>query len=125
MSDEPRILIVDDEPYILRSLSYVLRKEGFTVDEARTCQEARDAAKAQSPDLVFLDLMLPDGNGLDLCRTLKETGRPGFPKIVILTARGQDQDRTRGLAEGASEYMTKPFSPSHIVRLARHHLGAA
>ena len=116
-----RVLVADDEPYILRSLTYILRKEGFDVREARTGREALEAVKADPPDLVFLDVMMPEVNGFEVCARIKVDPALSGVRIVMLTARGQDQDR--GREAGADLYMTKPFSPSKIVELARRLLG--
>ena len=112
-----RVLVVDDEPYILRSLCYVLRKEGYEVREARTGSEALAAVRSEPPDLVFLDVMIPEVNGFDVCREIREDPALSAVRIVMLTARGQDHDRSR--AVGADLFMTKPFSPSKILDVAR------
>ncbi|MCB9891183.1 MAG: response regulator [Planctomycetes bacterium] len=114
-----RVLVCDDEPYILRSLSYVLRKEGFEVCEGRNGQEAIEQALAFHPQLIFLDVMMPLANGFDVCESLRRHEEFHDVPIVMLTAKGQECDRDRGLEVGASHYMTKPFSPSQIVQLAR------
>ena len=112
-----RVLVVDDEPYILRSLSYVLRKVGYEVREARTGGEALAAIRAEVPDLCFLDVMLPEVNGFEVCREIRQDPALAGVRIVMLTARGQDQDRSR--AVGADLFLTKPFSPSRILEVAR------
>lgn len=113
-----KILVVDDEPYILRSLTFVLRKEGFDVREAHSGKEALEVFKQEAPQLVFLDVMMPEMNGFDVCREIKSDPSTKV-KVVMLTARGQDTDRSRGLSAGADEYLTKPFSPSRVVELAK------
>lgn len=118
-----RVLVADDEPYILRSLTYILRKEGFDVREARTGREALEAVKAEPPDLIFLDVMMPEVNGFEVCARIKVDPALSGVRIVMLTARGQDQER--GREAGADLYMTKPFSPSKIVELARRLLDGA
>ena len=112
-----RVLVVDDEPYILRSLSYVLRKEGYEVREARSGLEALEAVKTERPDLVFLDVMIPEINGFEVCRTIRQDPALAGVRIVMLTARGQDHER--GKASGADLFMTKPFSPSKILEVTR------
>lgn len=115
-----KVLVVDDEPYILRSLTFVLRKEGFDVREAHSGKEALEVFAKESPQLVFLDVMMPEMNGFDVCREIKSDPiRSQKVKIVMLTARGQDTDRSRGLSAGADEYLTKPFSPSKVVEIAK------
>jgi two-component system alkaline phosphatase synthesis response regulator PhoP len=110
-----QILIVDDDPYIQRALSFVLRKEGFEVETASDGQEALNKAREFKPKIVFLDLMIPKKNGFDTCRTIKSDSQLKDTYIIILTAKGQEVDKERGLREGADEYMTKPFSPKEIV----------
>ncbi len=112
-----RVLVVDDEPYILRSLSYVLRKEGYEVREARSGLEALEAVKTETPDLVFLDVMIPEVNGFEVCRKIRQDAALSGVRIVMLTARGQDHER--GRACGADLFMTKPFSPSKILEVTR------
>jgi len=112
-----RVLVVDDEPYILRSLSYVLRREGLEVHEARTGREALEKVRAHRPGLVFLDAMMPEVSGFEVCQEIKADPSLAGTRVVILTARGQDQDR--GRAAGADLYLTKPFSPVRIVEIAR------
>jgi DNA-binding response OmpR family regulator len=113
---EKRILVVDDEPYILKSLTFVLKKEGFQVEAATNGLEAMEKISQCKPDLVFLDIMMPKMNGLEVCQWIRDD--PNFRDIyvIILTAKGQEADREKGLKLGADEYMTKPFSPSHVVK---------
>ena len=110
-----QILVVDDDPYIQRALSFVLRKEGFEVETASDGQEALSKAKEFKPKIMFLDLMIPKVNGFETCRTIKSDSQLKDTYIIILTAKGQEMDKERGLREGADEYMTKPFSPKEIV----------
>jgi two-component system alkaline phosphatase synthesis response regulator PhoP len=110
-----QILVVDDDPYIQRALSFVLRKEGFEVETASDGQEALSKAKEFKPKIMFLDLMIPKMNGFETCRTIKADSQLKDTYIIILTAKGQEVDKERGLREGADEYMTKPFSPKEIV----------
>jgi DNA-binding response OmpR family regulator len=115
MPDRKRILIVDDEPHILRSLGFVLRKAGYEVSEARSGQEALEQLGKAPADLVFLDIMMPGVDGYEVCRKIKSSGGLSATYVILLTAKGQDEDRQRGLASGADEYMTKPFSPTRAV----------
>lgn len=117
MSD--RVLVVDDEPFILRSLTFVLRKEGFTVFEAKNGEEAMEAVRAERPGLVFLDVMMPKKNGYEVCAEIKGDPTISDTYVIMLTAKGQESDRDKGLAIGADEYMTKPFSPSMITKRVR------
>jgi two-component system alkaline phosphatase synthesis response regulator PhoP len=113
------ILIADDEPYLIRSLSYVLQREGYHVESAVDGQEAMAKIESLRPDLVFLDLMLPHLDGFQVCRRIKD--RPDLRSIyvIILTARGQQEDRQKGFQAGADAFMTKPFSPKEIIKTLR------
>jgi two-component system alkaline phosphatase synthesis response regulator PhoP len=119
------ILIADDEPYLIRSLSYVLQREGYRVESAADGREAMAKIEALRPDLVFLDLSLPRLDGFQVCGQIK--GRPDLRSIyvIILTARGQQEDRTKGLQAGADAFMTKPFSPKEIIQKLRQVLGSS
>jgi len=112
----PRILIVDDEPKILRLVHDYLETAGFTVDSARTGHEALTRARTDAPDLVVLDLGLPGIDGLDVTRSLQ---RAGNVPIIMLTARDDETDKLIGLELGADDYMTKPFSPRELVARVR------
>ena len=120
-----RILVVDDEPFILRSLTYVLRKKGFEVLQAWNGEEGLEIIRRERPPLVFLDVMMPKLSGFDVCRAVRAESWGDDVRIVMLTAKGQESDRERGLASGADEYMTKPFSPSRIVEKAHLYLNGA
>ena len=109
------ILIADDEPFILRSLSFVLKKEGFHVETAKDGQEAIDLLEVSRPGIVFLDIMMPKKNGYEVCTHLKSDPALQDTYVIMLTAKGQASDREVGLGVGADEYMTKPFSPRQIV----------
>ncbi len=110
-----KILIVDDEPHILRSLGFVLSREGYEVLEARGGTEALDLVEQERPDLVFLDIMMPQLDGYEVCRRIKESDELSGTYVILLTAKGQESDRRKGMGVGADEYMTKPFSPSRAV----------
>ena len=114
-----QILVVDDEPFILRSLTFVLRKEGFDVIEARDGEEAMDQIRTHRPAVVFLDVMMPKKNGYEVCEEVKSDPELDATYVIMLTAKGQESDRDKGLAMGANEYMTKPFSPSKITERVR------
>ena len=118
MSDLPRVLVVDDERQILRALKVILREAGYDVVEAATVEEALDRAAVRPPDAAIVDLMLPDGSGIELCRRLREwTSMP----ILVLSAIGEEDAKVEALEAGADDYVTKPFGPRELV--AR--LGAA
>jgi two-component system KDP operon response regulator KdpE len=107
-----RVLVCDDEPHIVRALKIVLREAGFTPLTAETAAEALQVATLQRPDAAILDLVLPDGDGVDVCRSLREwTQMP----IIVLSAVGDEDHKVRALEAGADDYVTKPFSPRELV----------
>jgi len=107
-----RVLVVDDEPYIVEMLSMSLRYAGYRVGTAQSGSQAQREAAANPPDLVILDVMLPDTSGFDLLARLR-TGHE--PPVLFLTARDSVEDRVRGLTLGADDYVTKPFSLEEVV----------
>ncbi len=113
------ILVVDDDPYVQRSLSFVFRKEGFEVEVALNGEEALKKARELKPKIIFLDLMMPKINGFDVCRAIKSDKELYDCYVIILTAKGQEVDKERGLREGANDFITKPFSPKEIVAKVR------
>jgi DNA-binding response OmpR family regulator len=118
------ILVVDDEPFICRSLTFVLRKDNYRVFEARDGEEALAAIREHKPDLVFLDVMMPKMNGFQVTEHVRADASLAGVKIILLTAKGQECDREVGKTAGANDYMTKPFSPSKILDRAREMLGS-
>jgi two-component system KDP operon response regulator KdpE len=116
VSARQRILVCDDEPQILRALRITLRNEGFDVIAAPTAADALDAAAMQAPDAAILDLLLPDGDGIEITRTLREWS--GLP-ILVLSAVGEEEQKVRALEAGADDYVTKPFSPRELVARLR------
>ncbi|MFZ2198985.1 MAG: response regulator [Thermodesulfovibrionales bacterium] len=113
------ILVADDDPYIQRSLSFVLRKESFEVEVASNGEEALNKARELKPKIIILDLMMPKLNGFAACRSIKSDPGTKGSYVIILTAKGQEVDKEMGLREGADEFMTKPFSPKEIVAKVR------
>jgi len=113
----PRILIVDDEPEIVRGLEDNLRFEGYQTLTARNGADALAVAAREAPDLIVLDLMLPVVSGWDVCRTLRDRGID--VPIIMLTARGEEADRVRGLELGADDYLAKPFSLRELLARVR------
>jgi DNA-binding response OmpR family regulator len=111
-----RILLVEDETAIAEPFARILGREGFTVTIAPTIARARDRFAAEAPDLVLLDLALPDGDGRDLARELR--ARSAVP-IIMLTARGTETDRVVGLELGADDYVVKPFSSPEVIARIR------
>ena len=114
-----RILLVDDEPLILKGLKYTLEQDGYETDTAVDGQEALDKFFFGVYDLVLLDVMLPKVDGLSVCQRIRETS--SVP-IIMLTAKGEDMDKILGLEYGADDYMTKPFSPSELVARVKGHI---
>src|SRR6476620_4384682 len=105
--------MIEDEPDIVRGLTDALEFEGFEVQSRGTGSDGLDAAMEWDPDLVLLDLMLPDDNGYRVCETLRSRN-PVVP-IIILTAKAQEADKVRGLEVGADDYVTKPFSIAELI----------
>ena len=109
-----RVLIVDDEPNIVVSLQFLMKKGGFETSVARDGDEALAEVERFRPDLVLLDVMMPRRDGYEVCQQLRSTGWTDL-KIVMLTAKGREAEATKGLALGADAYVTKPFSTSELV----------
>jgi len=120
-----RILVVDDEPSILLSLAFVLKREGFEVDQARNGEEALEKARRSPPDLVFLDVMMPLKNGFDVLAEFKADPELWHARVVLLTAKGQDADREQAFKLGCESFLSKPFSTVLVVSVARKILGPA
>ncbi|OHC72621.1 MAG: two-component system response regulator [Rhodoferax sp. RIFCSPLOWO2_12_FULL_60_11] len=110
-----KILVADDEPNIVISLEYLLKREGYTVLVARDGQEALEAIAREKPDLVLLDVMMPKKTGFEVCQALRASDDLQAIKILMLTAKGRDTDVAKGLALGADAYITKPFSTRELV----------
>ena len=122
--DNKTILVVDDEPFILRSLTFILKKEGYTVYSATNGKEAMSLIeKVGKPDLMFLDVMMPKMNGFEVCQLIQKDPKYKDIYIILLTARGQESDKDKGLALGADDYITKPFSPSKLIQKVKDVLG--
>jgi len=114
-----RILVVEDEEPISQLLAYNLAKEGFTVATSADGDEAMIAVDESRPDLVLMDWMLPNVSGIELCRQLRSRNETRDIPVIMLTARGEEEDRVRGLDVGADDYVTKPFSMSELVARMR------
>ncbi|MEK8035188.1 MAG: response regulator [candidate division NC10 bacterium] len=113
------ILVADDEPPILELIRFTLEDDQVRVVEARDGLEALRLAQAVRPELCFLDVQMPDLDGLAVCRLLRQDPALAGTRIVMLTAASQEADRVRGLAAGADGYLTKPFSPLALFSLVR------
>jgi two-component system phosphate regulon response regulator PhoB len=116
---KPLVLIVDDEAAIVTMLRYNLEKEGFVVSEAADGEEALTRIAERKPDVVLLDWMLPLVSGIEVCRQIRRAPELRSLPIIMLTARGEESDRVRGLNCGADDYVTKPFSPAELVARIR------
>jgi two-component system, OmpR family, catabolic regulation response regulator CreB len=117
----PRILLLEDDPAIARTAAYALQREGLAVTHVLLVGEARTLAQSERLDALVLDIGLPDGNGLDLCRELRQHADAALRALpmLMLTARGEEIDRVLGLEMGADDYLTKPFSPRELVARVR------
>ncbi|MDE3075052.1 MAG: response regulator [Chloroflexota bacterium] len=113
------IVIIDDEPLALRAMSYFLTREGYEVVTASNGDEGLGRVCELRPPLVFLDIMMPQLDGYEVCRRIRDDAGLDTTYIVMLSSKGQHVDRELGLACGANEYMTKPFSPREIVQRLR------
>ena len=123
MTAQKKILIVDDEPSIVLSLEFLMGKAGFKVSTAADGNEGLERMAAEQPDLVLLDVNMPGRNGYEVCQAIRENPDWGGVKIVMLTAKGRDIEREKGLAMGADDYVTKPFSTQQVVARVRELLG--
>jgi two-component system phosphate regulon response regulator PhoB len=112
---KPRILVVDDEPDVLDLVTYNLGQAGFQTETAADGAEALRKARSSTPDLILLDLMLPEMDGLEVCKLLRRDAKTSAIPIIMLTARASEIDRIVGLELGADDYVPKPFSPRELV----------
>jgi DNA-binding response OmpR family regulator len=110
------VLIADDDPNISRALSFLMQREGHQVRTVADGQQALAAIAEMAPDVVLLDLMMPRGNGYDVCRTLRANPSYDDIRIVMLTAKGGEADRLVGMDLGADAYITKPFATGEVVK---------
>lgn len=110
-----KVLVIEDDRDIAELIDYNLRQEKYTVEVARTGSDGLSRARRFLPDLVILDLMLPDLNGIEICRTLKGDPKTKQIPVMMLTAKGEEVDRIVGFEVGADDYLTKPFSPRELV----------
>jgi two-component system phosphate regulon response regulator PhoB len=115
----PLILVVEDETALVTLLRYNLEREGFRVIEARDGETAITMAEVERPDLILLDWMLPHASGIEVCRRLRRNPETGGTPMIMLTARGEEADKLRGLDSGTDDYVTKPFSPAELMARIR------
>lgn len=118
-----KVLIADDEQNIVISLEFLLRREGFEVFVASDGVEALAKLRAEKPDLVLLDVMMPKMNGFDVCQALRADPELAGTRVLMLTAKGRETEVSKGLGLGADAYMTKPFSTKELVVKVRALLG--
>lgn len=109
------ILVVEDEPNIVLSLQFLMKKAGFEVRVARDGEEALAAVEERAPDLMLLDVMIPKRDGYDVCQTVRANPAWQSIHIIMLTAKGREVDREKGMALGANDYVTKPFSTRDLT----------
>ncbi len=117
------VLIVDDEPNIVRALQFLMTKAGYIVRVARDGEEALHEIATAQPDLVLLDAMMPKRDGFDVCQTIRANPSWAGVRIIMLTAKGRDIEREKGMAMGADDYITKPFSTKDVVAQVEKLLG--
>jgi len=118
-----KILIVDDAPNIVLSLEFLMGQEGYQVRSAFDGEEAMAAIRTEKPDLVLLDVMMPKKDGFEVCREIRANSEWQDVHIIMLTAKGRDTERQKGLAFGADEYITKPFATRELVEKVKVILG--
>ncbi|MCU0433591.1 MAG: response regulator [Bacteroidia bacterium] len=119
-----KILVVDDDPYILMSLEFLMKKSGYEVHVARNGTEALDIIAGQLPDLILLDIMMPDVDGYAICERIKKNPAWKHIKVVFLSAKTREADIQKGYDLGASLYVSKPFSTKELVKSVKELLGA-
>lgn len=116
MSEAQKILVVDDDPYILMSLEFLMKKNGYDVIVARNGTEALDLLEKRVPNLVLLDIMMPDVDGYAICKHIKSNKKLKEAKVVFMSAKSKDADIQKGMDLGASLYITKPFSTRELMK---------
>lgn len=121
----PTVLVIDDEVHIIKIIEYKLRAAGHTVISARDGIEGVERAKVERPDLILLDIMMPRMDGFQALEILKENPETQAIPVLMLTVKGREGDRRRGLRMGVVEYLTKPFSPSELLHRINAVLGIA
>lgn len=120
-----KILVVDDEPNIVLSLEFLMKQAGFQVRTASDGEAGLAAITAEQPDLVLLDVMMPRKNGYEVCQAIRANPDWKNVRIIMLTAKGREVEREKGLALGADDYITKPFSTQEVVERVRELLNEA
>ena len=120
-----KILVVDDEPNIVLSLEFLMKQAGFQVRTASDGEAALAAIAAETPDLVLLDVMMPRKNGYEVCQAIRANPDWKAVRIIMLTAKGREVEREKGMALGADDYITKPFATQEVVERVRELLAEA
>ena len=123
MDEDRRVLLIEDEPNIIEAIRFILSRDGFRVDTHSDGQTAAEAVRSREPDIVILDVMLPNRSGYDILKDLREDPDMGQVPVLMLTARGQKKDRDLAERLGASRFMTKPFSNGEILSSVHELLG--
>ena len=123
MSSAKKILVVDDDPYILMSLEFLMKKNGFEVMVARNGTEALEILEQRLPELVLLDIMMPDVDGYEICRHIKKSSRLKHIKVIFMSAKSKEADIKKGIDLGAELYITKPFSTRDLMKLVKELIG--
>jgi DNA-binding response OmpR family regulator len=118
-----KVLVVDDEPNIVMSLRFLMEREGYQVEVAPTGEAALGALSREPADLVLLDVMMPDVDGFEVCQRIRTNPAWGATKVIMLTAKGREVEREKGLALGADAYVTKPFSTRELMVRVKQMLG--
>ncbi len=116
MSEATKVMVVDDDPYILMSLEFLMKKNGYDVVVARNGTEALELLDKQTPQLVLLDIMMPDVDGYAICAHIKKTKKLKDAKVVFMSAKTKEADIKKGYDAGASLYITKPFSTRQLLK---------
>ncbi len=117
------VLVVEDEPNIVLCLAFLLEQAGYSVATAGDGDDALTQARSHRPDVILLDIMLPGVDGYEVCQEIREDAHLADVPVIILTARGRDVDREKGLALGATEYIVKPFSTADVLARVKAHCG--
>ena len=111
-----KVLVIDDDPYILMSLEFLMKKNGYDVMVARNGEEALEILSKSIPDIVLLDIMMPDVNGYDICKHIKSTENLKNIKVIFMSAKTKESDIKKGYELGAALYVKKPFSTRELVK---------
>jgi len=122
---QARVLVVDDEVYILHILDFILGAEHYDVVTATNGEQALQRVREDKPDLIILDIMMPKLDGYETCRIIKSDDATKHIPVILLTAKGRDIDQKLGKEVGASDYITKPFSPTKLIERVQSILGVA